>query len=440
LIPAAKGKGCNQVDDIDKLLKDALEAAGKVERPAFKSADYSSIAGVYLQHGQNARCLEVLNLALAAADRIKQPNEKAICLASIAGLYVSAGEITRAKDTFTRAVLLARAAVTPAQQVEALYAAGCEYAGANLREEAEGVLAGLYELVKAPENGLDTACELIDMAGLYFDIGEPDTANRILEEAVAASEAIKDHWFKIERLMGIAEIYAEMDNTTRSVEILNRIEQYLMSLEEIDRTVFLLRMADIHALAGDSPRALETLKIALKSVELNEEAGYQAENLTEIAKKYAVMGHKQSAIELLVRSCQKSAEAADFKDRISILVNNAGLLGQIGEKEQAIGIADQTLGLCRTYPNRKDTLYLLGNLSVVYASLDEKLKVNEIVNEMSEIVAETGAKTTGSGVIAGELSEAGEPEAAIILANLISEFHAKAESLTRIAGSLAGRA
>jgi hypothetical protein len=79
---------------------------------------------------------------------------------------------------------------------------------------------------------------------------------------------------------------------------------------------------------------------------------------------------------------------------------------------------------------------LLGNLAVVFIGLGEKAKAAEIVADISVIVTETRAKTGGLGMIAAELSEAGEPQLALLLADLINEPHARAECLTRIADSL----
>jgi tetratricopeptide (TPR) repeat protein len=425
--------------EIDKILQDALESAGKVERPFSQSSDCAAIAAIYLDHGQNTRCLEVLLPALETADRIKQPDEKAICLARIAGLFFLAGDITRAQETFTRAVLLAQAAVTPAQQVKALYAVGGEYAGVNLGEEAAGVLARLYELVKTPENGLDIAYELIDIAGLYSDIHGVDTARTILDEAITASLALKDNWFKVERLLGIAETYAAMDSLPEAIDTITRLGPFLMNIEQLDRAGFYLRIADVYELAGDTPRVLDILLAALKSVEINEEACYQAENMVEIAQKYVSLEQKQKAIELLTRSCKKSEEIEDFRDRISILIKNAGLLGQAGERAQALETAKQALVLCQTYRDKKAVLYLLGNLGVVYAGLGEKAKAEEIVSAISGTVAETQAKTTGLGAIAIELSGAGDVNSAIKLVNLITDPHTRAESLAGIAGNLIER-
>jgi tetratricopeptide (TPR) repeat protein len=427
------------LNEVEKLLENALEAAGRVDRPSSKSADYAAIAEIYLRHGQVERCLGTLKLAAVPADRIKLPAEKAVCLAQIAGLYHAAGEASNSRELFTRAELLARAAETAALQIKALSDIAREYIRAGLETEARNVMDRIYGLVKDPQNGLDIACELIDLAAAYGEANLPDTAGKVLAEATAAALALKDNWFRAERLIGAAEAYVDLDHISRAGDLLDTATPVIREIAAIDRAAFWLRMAEVYRLAGDKPRSLEVLQAALESVKLNSEADYQAENLVEIARLYFSLDPGPAAGEMLELSRRKSREIEDSKDKISVLIKNADLLGQMAEKAQAVEIAGQALDLCRAYPHKQDTLYLLGSLAVACAGLGEKEKVAEIVSVLGQIAVETRAKTTGLGALAGELSEAGEPQQAIILAGLINEPHTRAECLARIAGSLAAK-
>jgi tetratricopeptide (TPR) repeat protein len=424
------------LNEIETLLQDAVEAAARVERPAAKSADYVSIARVHLENGQTDRCLEVLKQAAAQAEKIKLPEEKAVCLAYIAGLFQTAGVLSASKEYFTRAVLLARAAETPAGQVKALTEIGWEYAGAGLMEEAAGVLESIKIKVKEPQNGLDTAFELTNMAELYMEIGKPAIAVKILSEAFQYALEIKDNWFKVERLIGIAEAHAAPGDTSGAAEILERVKSFLLNIDEVDRADFWLRTGVIYGQAGDKQRAFEALEAALKSIDINSEANYQVEKLVETAVEYLALGDKPKTLALLDRAGLENTEVEDSGDKITNLINISGVLGRAGEKERALETAGQALELCLRQPDKKGILYLLGNLAVVYAGLGDKEKAGQMVDTINTVTREIRVKTNGFGAIAVELAEAGSTDLALRLTGLVNDPHIKAESLSAIAANL----
>jgi tetratricopeptide (TPR) repeat protein len=419
--------------EIEKLLQSALEAAGKVDRPANKCTDYVSVAGGYLDNGQKERCQEVLKLAAAQADKVKLPEEKAVCLAYLAGLLKAAGDNSGSKDCFTRAVLLARAAETPSEQAKALNEIGWELAASDLPQETAGVLERLYGLVQDPQNGLDTAFELIGIAELYIETGNPGSGAKILDQALSASLEIKDNWFKVERLIGIAEAGLDLKDSSGTAKILERVKPFLLDVAVIDRAAFWLRIGDIYTSTGDTVQASEALKSALDSVEINTEGSYKVENLVEIAGAYLALNENHSAIDLLERAQQKNTEVEDLSDKIAGLIKISLVLVRSGERDQAEKTAGQALELCREFPNKKETLFWLGNLAVTLAGLGDKGKTAEIVDSIITIAAETRSKTSGLGTIAVEIAGAGATEEAARLVDIIHDPHIKAQSLTGIA-------
>jgi tetratricopeptide (TPR) repeat protein len=418
--------------NIDQLLQSAAEAAGRVERPAGKCADLAQIAAVYLQRGEKDLGLEMLKAALEAADRIKQPGEKAGCLAGMAALLVRAGDTPRANETFTRALLLARAAESAEKQAEALATIAAEYIAAGLGEEAAGVLAAFYVLVKAPDNGLDTACELIEIAGMYLEIKRPEMAEQMLKEAIESVQMMKDPWLKVERLISAAEMYASMENHSSAANTLGQAEAALAGILPVDRVDFWLRIAQVYSVGGNEMRTLDGLTEALKSTELNEEACYQAESLAHIAEVYFDLGKADMALERLEHSRQKSLQVEDPRDRVAVWARNAGILGQGGYKTEALELAGAALDLSRTV-EAGPGLYVMGSLAVVYAGLGERDRAAGAANAIIGVVEKGGVKTAGLGAIAVELCEAGDPESAVRLADLIKDPHTRAATLAEIA-------
>jgi tetratricopeptide (TPR) repeat protein len=232
---------------------------------------YTEIAAAYLKFGNKPRSLEILAEAVKSADSIKKPDEKARQLAWTARLLAEAGDTAGAASQFSRARLLAGASEKPSDTIDALYRVACEYAGQNSIKCSE-VLAELHTLVAGTESEVDMASELINIAEIYYDIGQDSEAEAALGEAFRIAAGNRDPWFKTERLTEIALTYADAGHPGKADEILPLAYSSLSAIEEVSRFHFLLRIADIYLTLDRKSVAKEVLSGLVNIVKLEETA------------------------------------------------------------------------------------------------------------------------------------------------------------------------
>ena len=157
----------------------------KSTRPLPAELHLTQIADTYSRHHNFEKSLAVLNEAQKAAETLKYPHEKAKSLAAIAAVLAANGQTSKALEQFSRAVLLARAAESPTQTVEALYRIASLCNDSRLGPESLKILEELQKLVVDPDNELDAAAELVNIAELYDDLKQKERAWAILDEALA---------------------------------------------------------------------------------------------------------------------------------------------------------------------------------------------------------------------------------------------------------------
>jgi tetratricopeptide (TPR) repeat protein len=420
---------------IKELLEYAVRTAEKIEKPALRSLNYTEIAGVYLKNGQTSRCLELIGEALKAANLLK-PEEKARQLAWIAGIYIEAGKEADSRELFKRAVLLARAAETPAQKSSALSEIAWEYTTVGLSSEASEIATELYRTVIDPENELDTAGELINIAGIYFDNGQIDQTGEILEEVLRLSESLKDNWFRAERRIETAQIYFDAGNMEKARQILPEALSATNLLEPASQPNFMIRIADIYHRVGDRLRSMEILTSALEIVMQNDKGFSVSGEMLEIAESLAEQEEYAKSAEILTQAQALTGRFDDIKDKIARYTEMAGLWSELGQTKEALDTAQKAWDLCAALVDKRSRVYLLGKLALLYIKLHGKDKMDMAVSLIIQIIKETNVKTAGLGTLAAELSAAGEPVIALRLVDLIREPEVKAGALSGIADSL----
>ncbi len=408
---------------VESLLEKALQAAGKINQTSARCAALTQIAGAYHQNGETTRCAAILVEALKTADTLKYPHEKAKSLAAIARVLVNNGQADQAHQQFSRAVLLARAAESPYQTVEALLSIARAYHEVQINREPHNLLEELHKLVVEPDNGLDSAAELVNIAELYDDLGQQDQAASVLNEALTIAEKIPDKWFRMERLIEIAESYGSTGWPEKAIPVLNQAVSLVSEIEEYSRPYFLLRLAEVNIFLDKKSEAVKILK-TIPSIILAEETVYEkAGGLIEVAERYLEIGENISAVELLVQAIVLSDTIVEPKEKIVIQTEAAEWLDEAGHLDQARELADRVYTLCQQLPDKKASIFSLGNLAILFVYLQDSARAAQIIENIIRIVQETAAKTAGLGAIGMELAAEGQDELAMRLAGIIKEPH-----------------
>jgi tetratricopeptide (TPR) repeat protein len=280
---------------------------------------------------------------------------------------------------------------------------------------------------------MDTAAELVNIAELYDDLKEKGKAWAMLDEALEVAEAIPDEWFRVERLIEIADTYSSTGNEEKALQVLSAVAPRVNKIEQYSLPYFLLRMAGVYIFLCENSEAIEILK-SIPAILNQEETAYErAGALIEIAEKYLEISQNVPAVELIVRAIALAESITDPKEKIAIQIEAAGWLDEAEHLDEARKLAARANLACQLLTDKKSSIFGLGNLAILYVYLKDIQKAAEVVEDIIRIVQETSAKTSGLGSIGEELAAEGQPELALGLAEIIKEPEIKASLLVSVA-------
>ena len=425
-------------DQKGALLENAFIIAGTIERAAARCQALCGIAEAWVSSRQMARGIEIIGEALKAADLLKHPDEKAKYLAWLGRLLKEAGEEARAFEQFKRAYYLARASESVAQKVSAFYYLASEYVDAGQTHDAKSILAELEPMVIDPCSEVDTVCELINIAEIYTDIEDTDKAEAALISAAQAAHALKDPWFKAERLTELAEIADASGHKGDAASLILEALSDMDKIEETSRSYFWLKVAAVYVDLEMKTQAAECLLKAREGILKSEDLNAAAGDVRALAEGYLNLGDLPATLTLLEKSQTIINDLKDDQDRISRLLETAGLYTSLGENIKAREAAERVYQLSAAVADNKAKLFILGKLAVLYSTLKNQEQAIKLIDEICLIVAETKAKTSGLGAIAEELVASGDYLLASKLAEIIREPEVKVGVLLAIARNQEG--
>jgi tetratricopeptide (TPR) repeat protein len=421
---------------LDSLLEKAHLAALKINLASARSLMLSQIAAVYAANHNPSMASAIASEALKTADIVKYPHEKAKCLAAAAVVLARTGQIDGALAQFNRSILLARAAETPAQIIEALYRIAACYIDCGRIEEGTNLLAELTKLVVDPSTEVDSAAELVNIAELYDDLGLKEEAYSVLGQALAIALKNPDLWFRLERLVEIADTFASSGSSDRALSLIDSVSPLVAKIDEFSRPYFLLRLAEVYiGLKLYSP-AQEVLK-SVSLIDNSEESAYEkAGRLIEVAEKYLGMHDQAAALMLLTKAGELVGSLNNIKEQIAIRVELAEWMDAAGNPSEAAILAEKALFTCRDLADKKSAIFCLGNLLLVFSYLHNPVRSAQLMDEILKIAGETSAKTAGLGAIGLELIDEGDNDLALRLVEVVREPEVQSNLYLALAAAL----
>jgi tetratricopeptide (TPR) repeat protein len=420
---------------IDDLLEYALGLAGKVDKAYPRSFNYAEIAGIYLDYGRKSRSLDTLAEALKTIETLKRPEEKSDRLAWVGRVYALAGDPVKAGESLSRAVLLAGASA-PSEVVSGLYKAVCEYLDAGLRENAEKTARELYKAVLTLENDTDKALELINLADIHRELDQNTEAQEVLAEALKITLTLKDSWFKAERLIDAAREYLDLEMRDRAALVIKDAVAATGSTGVENQPWFQLKIVDLYIAADEISKALEVLKTLVDLLKTDEADYLKSKNILEAAERYHQLDMPGESIQLAAQALAALESLQEIEDKISGYAGIAALLGDLGQKAQALEIAGQAFEWCGKIEDKKTRVYLLGALTLLFVRLKEDEKAAQSISEILSISKESAVKNQGLGTVVMDLAAAGQFIPALRLVKVIRDPHIKSSAIANLAKSL----
>lgn len=417
---------------INELLTAALKWSERIPRSSARVTALAQIAKAFLANQEKGKCLQTLAQALRTVEAIKMPSDKAGQLSWIARVFAEAGEKETARKEFERATLLARAAGTPAAR-DALLDIAFDYQDVGWKQEAERVLGELEKML--PETAGDRTFLLLSLAGIYLEMESREKAFRLLKMARAEAAEIEDDWFRIERMLDVAENLTEAGETSMGSQILGQIEAGLSKLEEVSRPYFFLKMAGVYRRRGELQKAREILVTLLDNIR-EDEASIRAESLLSAAEEYLDMGDERESMRLLEKTLQELDQVENKIDRVLLQLRIARFYQTFNRLPEAVRLADRLFGVHEEIKEIRGKVYLLAGLVVVYYKAGQQEKGSEMIGMIEKIVRQANTGTAGLGEIALELVESDEFLPALRITGLILEPHIRIEALTGVCRAL----
>jgi tetratricopeptide (TPR) repeat protein len=417
------------------ILENALSTAMTIDRPAARCQTLNGIAETWLSAGDKAHGLDIIAEALKTADLLKHPDEKAKHLAWAARLLKEAGDIGQANEQFKRSHNLACASESVPQKVNALYYLASEYLDAGLPAGAKAILIELEPLVINTASGVDTVCELINIAEIYADMDDDTGKAGTLIKAVHSARSLKDVWFKAERLIEIAEIYNGGGNHDEAAGLIQEALNEVERIEESNRSFFWLKLSDVYVNLNLKAQAVDCLQKAQRAILKSDDLYSASGDVLKLAEGYLNAGDRSASRDLLEKARTIIDDLSDNQDRIIRLLESAGMYIKLEKNQQALDLADIIYQLNTSVSDNKTRLYTLAELAILYVNLNNTDKAGGLVNEIIGIAAAAKTRTSGLGAIAEDLVAAGDSGLALKLAEIIREPEIKAGVLIAVAGN-----
>ena len=224
------------------------------------------------------------------------------------------------------------------------------------------------------------AALLLNISGIYMQMGQPDKAAENYNQVINISRAIKNKWIEVLALNGIANTYKVRKDYTKA------IETYTVSLNEcIDihnfrgQVTTLSELANVYVETGDLLKAMGFAKNALKLAEEHNYTDQLSAVYTTLGGVYLKRGEFPAAASFL----QKALSLSQANGELDIEQNALSALSDAYEKLKQ---PEKALKTYRDYISVRDSVHgidkanYLTRIDLEYTFDAEKQKQNDDFN------------------------------------------------------------
>lgn len=338
----------------------AWKLLAQIDLPNAKIVALQNLAHQYLEAGDSANAVKMINKAADFIDEIEMPEESVLTMIDIGNHFIEAKENGRAIEIFDRAK--ATAETLDSQQRDlflARIALGFLNAGSlDLADRALDLVADSAQM----------AWTLLGYSRHFQAQNEPDEAAEILEEAYAILKSqkdrdVRDSRFRFNLWANIAAEFAQIRKNERAVEIAQEITDEASQISALSTIAQICALQDkdelarqsVNAIGDDAPRlfallgisdakiktgkreeALNFLREAETLSETVPQLASRSDALNELAKRFQDLGDATKARELLHENLElistirdessravALAHLSDFYERLNYELNDA---------------------------------------------------------------------------------------------------------------------
>ena len=464
-----------QTDRAQRVVKDAVNVAGRIEDPRERAKALADAAGALVDTNQLDKALEV-------GERIEVSEERARALAEVAGALARKDQVDRSLDLLKHIGepwecvgtledwARAETMVDVAGALARAGRTGEAFEVIKQIEECEGNMRAVIEGVHMPfgmdqtDRILDAASQvegssmrvraLIKVADALVET-DKNKARKIAEDAVNATEQIKEPEGRVRILMKVVRALAYAGQTDNAVKVIGQIKESekraeaLMevagALARTDRIDEALGVAErieyprkrVRALvetAGALARAGEVngaQRVAENAVNVAEQTEYPWERVESLAEAVGVLVRTDQfdrAVEMV-----KRIERPEERGRL--LVKMADTLVEMGQTDGASRVAE-TAGRIVGLTDPRILVDVAGVLART-GEVNGARRVAGDAEKAAERIEEASVRSEALVDVVGALARAGLTNEALAVAERIEDPEEHARALAEAAGALA---
>ena len=431
-----------------KILDMASRAAEAIDHHELKALTMINIASVQARAGKNSKALDMLAPAMMAAGAMGTDARKSSVQAAAAIAYAEAGK-------HEKGIELAAAISEHPMKAEALAGIARHLAYTGKKDKALELLSGAIEEIKEaetlPRGAVASLGRTFELGTIRSTIVEAFASAGQCDQALDQAETIADNIqrtfaretiirecakaglrekalsiaetgellpdSKATLILTIARINREAGQKHEAEMLLSRVETIAPTvLDDNSRSKLLVGMAGEYAKAGRMEKVTDLLIQSEKIADTLQNPSIKAVRLAEIAETYHAIGNSPQVKRLLKR-CSKTAMEIEVEGiHLSTKARMAVSFSKAGKAAMALHMLDQALEIARTEPGQK-TL----PLGVKSTSAKEKVLIKFDIKALR--IAE----------VAMRCSQAGFPDKAVEVADMIDSPYYKATALARVA-------
>ena len=225
------------------------------------------------------------------------------------------------------------------------------------------------------------AALLLNISGIYMQMGQPDKAAENYNQVINISRAIKNKWIEVLALNGIANTYKDRKDYAKAIETYTASLNESIDIHNFDGQVTSLNeLANVYIETGDLGKAMECAKNALKLAEEHSRTGQLSGVYTTLGLVYLKQSEFQQAISFL----EKALSLSQSNGELDIEQNALSALSDAYEK---LNQPEKALKIYRDYIAVRDSVHgidkanYLTRIDLEYTFDAEKQKQNAIFNE-----------------------------------------------------------
>ncbi|WP_411078731.1 hypothetical protein [Streptomyces sp. cmx-18-6] len=374
-----------------------------IAAPGLRCTELLDLARFLVTEGRADEAADFARLLAEAVGAMTDAEQRVPTLAAAAGVLARAGKADEASELAREAIGLARTTIDADGRVPAL----------------EGV-ARLLAVTGEAENAAHLAHAITDprsrATALTAVVREQATAGKT-DEAARLARTIVDPGQRALALSAVAVALADAGESARGRELAQAAAEAVRSVNVSERRAgALAQVAEAFAKAGEPQQAAHRAQEAAEAARATTDPDWHATVLTRVARALAGVGRADEAAELAHGAARVLTTSEDPRDRAFGVAQAAEVLARAGRNEQAVELARIAVeAACAG----ERYLHTAGLMAVVQALL-----VAERTDEAGRVartIADADHRTSALAIVVASLTEAGETERGMELAQAAAE-------------------